>query len=388
MPDRKKISLITSDFSNNCFGRTWLLAGLLKNVYDIEVIGPAFGDGIWDPLKNSCDFPLKIFKGSPDGRFSIKKMLKEITGDIIYANKPLMTSFGVGLVKKFLSRKPLILDVDDWEPGFGRSLYDSLPWYKKLNDFRKSILNFRTYYYTVILDRLIFLADAVTTSGYVLKSKYGGTVIWHGRDPDVLEPTGYNCTELRQKYPYLPEDAYVAGFIGTPRPHKGIEDIIDALEILRNKRIFLFIVGMDKSEYCSNLVKRINSSDVKDNIVLFNQQPMEKLPEYLAVSDLVIIPQRKDSSSYGQVPAKIFDAMAMARPVISTTLYDIPQILKDCGWLVEPENPGLLAEKIIHVINHPEEARKKGIKARERFINDFSWDILREKLIPVIEGLD
>lgn len=41
-----KISILTPDFSHNCFGRAWLLAKVLQRHYDIEVIGPAFGDGI------------------------------------------------------------------------------------------------------------------------------------------------------------------------------------------------------------------------------------------------------------------------------------------------------------------------------------------------------
>jgi len=46
-----KISILTPDFSHNCFGRPWLLAKVLQKHYDVEMIGPAFGDGIWSPLR-------------------------------------------------------------------------------------------------------------------------------------------------------------------------------------------------------------------------------------------------------------------------------------------------------------------------------------------------
>ena len=121
-----KISILTPDYSNNCFGRAWLLAKLLQRRYKIEMVGPAFGTGIWKPLRNACDFQTKIVKGNPGGRFEFKKMLNLISGDMIYATKPLMASFGVGLVKKIRTRKPLVLDIDDWELGFGKEFYDSL----------------------------------------------------------------------------------------------------------------------------------------------------------------------------------------------------------------------------------------------------------------------
>ena len=100
-----KISILTPDVSTNGFGRAWLLAKLLQNAYDVEIIGPTFGKGIWQPLANLCNFETKTVKGYDNGTFEFKKMLKQITGDVIYSSKPLMTSFGVGLFEKITKKK-------------------------------------------------------------------------------------------------------------------------------------------------------------------------------------------------------------------------------------------------------------------------------------------
>ena len=383
-----KISILTPDASNNCFGRAWLLAKLLQDRFDIEVIGPTFGNGIWMPLRDICDFPVKTVKGYHRGQFEFRKMLRAITGDIVYASKPLFPSFGVGLMKKLLNWKPLVLDIDDWELGFGNSFYDSLPWYKKINDFRLSFSNLRSYYYSIILDKFIPLANAVTVSGNILEKEYGGTVIWHGRDSNIFDPKKFNSDELKKKYLHVGDNAYIISFIGTPRSHKGLEDLIGAMEILNDKNIFLMIVGMDNSEYCSKLKARITSSIIRKKSLLFPEQPFEQLPEYLAISDLVVIPQRDTTSSHGQVPAKLFDAMAMAKPIISTGVFDIPYILEDCGWIVQNENPRDLAEKIYYVYLHPDEAIEKGLKAREKFIKQYSFNTLGKKLISVFKKLE
>ena len=73
-----KISILAPDFSHNCFGRAWLLAKVLQRHYDVEVIGPVFGEGIWKPLANICDFDLKSVKGYANGRFELRKMLRMI----------------------------------------------------------------------------------------------------------------------------------------------------------------------------------------------------------------------------------------------------------------------------------------------------------------------
>jgi glycosyltransferase involved in cell wall biosynthesis len=382
-----KISILTPDYSQNCLGRAWLLAKLLNGQYDVEIVGPAFARGIWAPLKNLCDFDTKIVKGYPSGKFQLKKMLNMISGDVIFASKPLMASFGVGLIKRITSLKPLVLDIDDWELGFGKRFYDSLPWYKKINDFRLSMTNLRSYYYSLFLDKLTWIPDAITVSGETLQSLYGGTIIWHTRDATKFTPNNYDKTKLKEQYlaGRNGHDGYLVGFIGSPRPHKGIEDLIEAMALLKSDNIMLLIVGLNEDSYSGELQKKILNADLKGRVISLPEQPFEKLPELLSMVDVVAIPQRKDPASYGQVPAKIFDAMAMAKPIIATEVSDIPEILKGCGWIVQPEDPKHLSEAIRHVFDHPSDSRATGEKAREKFSRQYSWDIMEQNLTKIFQ---
>ena len=54
----------------------------------------------------------------PTQMADIPRILSSIKGDLIYAVKPKTFSYGYGLIKKFVSKKPLVLDIDDWELGF------------------------------------------------------------------------------------------------------------------------------------------------------------------------------------------------------------------------------------------------------------------------------
>jgi len=114
-------------------------------------------------------------------------------------------------------------------------------------------------------------------------------------------------------------------------------------------------------------------------------QSFEKVPELLALSDVVVIPQKLSSSTIGQVPAKVFDAMAMAKPTISTAVSDLPEILDECGWIVKPTNSKQLADVIHYVINNSEEAEKMGWKARQKFVEKYSWDAMADTLLAVFK---
>lgn len=64
----------------------------------------------------------------------------------------------------------------------------------------------------------------------------------------------------------------------------------------------------------------------------------------------------------------------MAKPIITTNVSDLPEILDGCGWIVEPENPEQLAQAIQYVLNNPQEAEEMGRKARKKCIEKYSWD--------------
>jgi len=137
-----KISILTPDLSHNCLGRAYLLAKILQRHYEVEIIGPMFGEGIWEPVENDKSIIYKYVKvyGRLKPYWQIGKLIKKIDGEVIYASKPLFSSFGIGLLKKILKKKPLILDIDDWQMGFIKENYSRLSIYKRFRFIASSTL--------------------------------------------------------------------------------------------------------------------------------------------------------------------------------------------------------------------------------------------------------
>ncbi|MCK4734615.1 MAG: glycosyltransferase family 4 protein [Methanophagales archaeon] len=381
-----KISILTPDLSHNCLGRAYLLAKILQRHYEVEIVGPIFGDVIWKPVANDRSITYKSVKIR--GRFKpywqIRELAKKIDGDVIYASKPLFTSFGVGLLKKLSDGKPLFLDIDDWQMGFMKENYSNLSFTHRFYYLAASALYFYntgSYWNNLFGEKLPHLADEITVSNNFLKDKFGGTIVWHGRDTEAFNPRKFNREQLREKYK-IGRDKKIVMFFGTPREHKGIEDLIKSIELIKNQDILLVIVGIDKDYYSQNLVK-IGKEILGDGFRVFGLQPFEKVPEFLAVSDVVVIPQRRNFATIGQVPAKVFDAMAMAKPIIATNVSDLHEILDGCGWIVEPDKLEELANTIQYVLDNPEEAEEMGWKARQKCIDKYSWDAMEKILINI-----
>jgi glycosyltransferase involved in cell wall biosynthesis len=113
--------------------------------------------------------------------------------------------------------------------------------------------------------------------------------------------------------------------------------------------------------------------------------PFDDVPHYLVAADVVAVPQRATTDTVGQVPAKIFDAMALARPIVSTAVSMIPEILEGCGVLVPPGDAVALAASLRRLLDDPDTAAALGRRARERCHARYSYAAARAALFPLVE---
>lgn len=374
----KKITLLSYNLSDNSFGRVYLLAKVLSRRYKIEIVGPCFGNGIWPPCANLAGFEVKTIKGQYYPYFikTTKNILKMITGDIIYAIKIRPSSFGIGIIKHQLSKLPLILDIDDWEVGFHLQKKGL-----QLIETSLKIFNPNGLLYCMLLEKLLGFADGITTVSPFLREKFGGFVIPHSKDTNALDPAKYDYNLSRKKIGA--EKFKVIMFLGTPRAYKGLEDVIYAIQDLKRNDIIFMIIGGDiNSTYEKHLL------DIgREKVRIFGFVPFDDIPFYLSAADIVVIPQRDTPATKAQLPAKVFDAMSMGKPVIATKVSMLPEILDGCGLIIDPGKIPQLAESINYILTNPAEANKMGLKARERCIEKYSWDRMEVDLCRIFDRL-
>jgi len=383
-----KISILCPNVSNNCLGRAYTLAKILQPQYQVEIIGPAFGNGIWEPLRNEVGIEIKYTFMSRYLRpyLQLRRLSRSICGDVLYASKPLSTSYLLALFIK--KGRPIVLDIDDWEWGFVQESMKAERIVSRLRRILKSALFLyrphRPHNYTSawICDKLIRKADQITVSNRFLQQRYGGTIIHHGRNADQFVPDRWNHKALKKKHGLHPRVTQIM-FIGTPRPHKGIDDLIEAVRLVPEERVALAIVGLDRANsYSINLIKKAKEL-LGNRFRAFDPCSFAKLAEFIALADVIVVPQRDSNASWGQMPAKIFDAMAMGKPIIATAVNDIPTVLEGCGWIVEPANPEALAGSIQEAISNRRLAETRGRLAREKFVTQYSWEVIRPRLIEI-----
>jgi glycosyltransferase involved in cell wall biosynthesis len=369
-----KVSVLAADLSDNATGRADLLARLLSPRYEVEVVGPRFGADVWMPARDGAIAQRSVKVGRyPGFAQRIPSLLELADGDVLVASKPRPTSFGLGLLARSRRRRPLVLDIDDWEVGF---FSRSGPWGRA-----GRALNFANpngLPWTWLVEKLVARADAVTVASRFLQRRFGGTLLPHVRDTDTWDPARYDRAAARARLGV--GASKVVMFLGTPRGHKGVDDLVEAVGTL-GPDVVLALVGVDPAR--SGAPRWSGPSHVR----VTGEIPFDDVPRYLIAADVVAVPQRSTTDTVGQVPAKLFDAMALGRPIVSTSVSMIPEILEGCGVVVEPGDVAALAGAIKRLLDDPGEASTLGRRARERCEARYSFRVARATLFPLLDRL-
>lgn len=162
-------------------------------------------------------------------------------------------------------------------------------------------------------------------------------------------------------------------FFGYIRDYKGLDILLEAMRSLQNKhqKVKLLIVGEPVGSF-EQYQKLIDSLPYPQYIyTVLRYVSTGEATEYLMASDVVVMPYRRIYQS-GVIPL----AYAHGRPVIATKVGGLPEVIDDTksGFLVDPEQPELLADAIAKYIQNPDLAKRQGEYAHKLSISESAWD--------------
>lgn len=169
------------------------------------------------------------------------------------------------------------------------------------------------------------------------------------------------------------EETRLLGTIGHFASLKGYEELMAAAKgvVGRGYDIKVVLVGDDiyrhSRSYKETLLSLVGSAGLRDRVIFTGFR--EDIPELLASFDIFVLPSR--SEGFGRVN---LEAMAMARPVISTNIGGIPEVVLDgiTGILVPPGDSEALSRAIMVLLDDPHLRDRMGREGRRRVEKHFS----------------
>jgi glycosyltransferase involved in cell wall biosynthesis len=170
-------------------------------------------------------------------------------------------------------------------------------------------------------------------------------IIRNGVDLDMFKP---QKDSLHIKNELAIENKFIVSYIGTHGLSHALDKVMDAANLLKphtNIHILLIGEGAEKDK----LIQKQKDLQLT-NITFLNQIPKDRLPYYYSLSDAVLVTLRKIPLFMNALPSKMFEIMAMKRPMILAVDGEAREVVANkahAAIFVEPEDPEGLKRAIL-----------------------------------------
>jgi glycosyltransferase involved in cell wall biosynthesis len=180
-------------------------------------------------------------------------------------------------------------------------------------------------------------------------------------------------------------ERFVVSYVGTHGMAHGLGTLLESAELLRQRQDIVFLLVGDGAERESLLRERDQRG--LTNVIMLDQQPKERMPEIVAASDACLVHLKKNDLFKTVIPSKIFEAMAMERPILLGVEGETQSIIEEgkCGLCFEPENPVQLASAVIRLADEPALGTRLGLSGREFVQRSFNRETLALRFLDLLQ---
>ncbi|PWB55438.1 MAG: WalM protein [Nitrosomonadales bacterium] len=213
-----------------------------------------------------------------------------------------------------------------------------------------------------------------------IKSHYGVNT------PAVLAPDGVDLHLAQPSGRQAASDKpLMLLYLGSLHPWKGVEILIRAMPFV--ERAELHIAGGTETRIAelSRLAQELN---IAGKVVFLGPISPVRRFELIDRADICLLPLANTSiGSRYTSPLKLFEYMAMGKPIIISDLPAIREVLvqAESALLVEPENPSAIAEAVTRLQQNTDLAKQLGEHARQLAHNRYSWLARAQKIAKFMQ---
>ena len=209
--------------------------------------------------------------------------------------------------------------------------------------------------------------DCIVVNAQLIKKMFADTgwvspqkveIIYNGVDLDRFHP-GVDGNAVRQELgigPATPVFGMIANFAGKKSHDILFQAAVKVIERFPQAR-FLLVGGGDSQRY----QKELSRHGYGTNFIFTGFR--SDIPQIIAALDVSVISSKRGEGLTGSV----VEAMAMAKPVVSTAVAGNPEFVHDreTGMLVKPGNVQAMADAMLYLLDNPDEAAAMGRRGFE-----------------------
>lgn len=174
----------------------------------------------------------------------------------------------------------------------------------------------------------------------------------------------------------------LVGTVCALRPQKALEVLVDAAAILARRIGELRVLVVGEGPERPALERRISELGLTRTILMLGHR--DDVRDLIGELDVAVC-----SSDFEGTPLSVLEYMQASLPIVATRVGGVPDIIADGseGILVEPRDPGALANAIDRLLRDRDLAARLGAGARRRQLAEFDIGVTVRAVERIYEGL-
>ncbi|MFZ4400523.1 MAG: glycosyltransferase family 4 protein [Bacteroidales bacterium] len=207
----------------------------------------------------------------------------------------------------------------------------------------------------------------------------------------VIVPNTLNLSLFSSNQKELPElknrfcDSFNLFYFGGIDPVRGIEILIEAGNILKNKINNIKIIIVGDGKILPELKNLVQSLNLENTIIFEGWVSPSYIKSYMNICDIGIIPHLRSEQTDNSSPNKLFQYMYFGMPIISSNCKSIEKIIKqeECGLIYEDTNSKDLADKVLFYFQNRDLMNLTGEKGHNAVLNKYNWEATHFGLLEI-----
>lgn len=179
----------------------------------------------------------------------------------------------------------------------------------------------------------------------------------------------------------LPKGAHLFAYAGLTFKYRGLEMLLQAFQALHDPDAQLVLIGGRDFEI-RELRELAGTLGIAERVRFVKRQTFDVVAQYLAAADALVIPDTVTDATAS--PLKMFEYMAVARPIVCLDRASLREILGDAA-LYFPRGDVLKFAEALRTALAPD-ARAMGERARER-VSEFTYKRRAEKIVAAAQAV-
>ncbi|MCG3142169.1 MAG: D-inositol-3-phosphate glycosyltransferase [Anaerolineae bacterium] len=180
---------------------------------------------------------------------------------------------------------------------------------------------------------------------------------------------------------HLQVDAPLVAYAGLTFKYRGLDVLLRAFQAWNETRAQLLLIGGRAFEI-QELQTLARALKLGDCVQWIGRQPPDVIAAYLAAADALVIPDTVTDATAS--PLKMFEYMAMRRPIVCVDRAALREILDDAALYFPRGNVEDLAAQLARAVQPA--AQSLGVRARER-VQEFTYAKRAEKIARAAESV-